>query len=391
MDVLKNSLYVLTFLIGIAFPNVYSQTIELKGLVIDETNYPVPYAAIGIPAKYIGTATTEDGEFTVKVTKGNFADTLEVSSIGYESFKIKVQDYLNMKNKTIILKEDIVSLDEVKLLKPIEYVKLAFKNLKKTTITTPHQLNVLYRRFSAEGGKARFLVEHYLNVLDYGPKYGEFGGMVLVSGRKSADYRFIKKKLNGHPVNVIARFNPIRANISLKDYTWKKIGDSSYDGEDIVIIEGKNPKQKWKWERFYIGLDTYGVYKIESGTLGSLYVYKKDENGKLHLSYHTRTRKGKIDINENQKRILNTNKSKITESYVHEVYVLGVEHDRKIVNSSDYINYKKDMGDIEFKYDAEFWKNLNIPPDTKFYKKSVEQLESLFGVSLEQQFELVNK
>lgn len=384
--------YVFTFFIlccCLVFPQ--QKNIELKGLIVDDANFPIPYAAVGIPSKYIGTASTEEGTFNLLVSEKNLTDSLEVSSIGYLTFKIKTQDFINQKNKTIVLKEDIVSLDEVKLLEPVEYVKLAFKNLKKTTITTPHQLNIFYRRFSSEGGKARFLVEHYLNVLDYGPKYGEFLGEDIVAGRKSADYRFLKKKLNGHPINVIARFNPLRTNIRFKDYKWKKIGDSSYDGEDIVIIEGTNPKNNWKRHRFYIGLDTYGVYKIESGILKSLYVYKKDKNGKLHLSYHNRTRNGKVELNETQKRVLNTSKNTIHESYLHEVYVLGINHDRKIVNSANYIKHKEDMGDINVEYSSDFWKNLNLPPETKFFKKSAFELESIFGVPLETQFKIVNK
>ncbi|MGB5420059.1 carboxypeptidase-like regulatory domain-containing protein, partial [Algibacter sp.] len=193
------------FLITACTFTTYSQqkSLELNGLIIDETNFPIPYAAVGIPSKYIGTASTEDGTFNLLLSKSNLADSLEVSSIGYETFKIKVQDFINQKDKTIIIKEDIVSLDEVKLLKSSDYVKLALKNRRKTTITTPHQLNILYRRFSEEDGKARFLVEHYMNVLDYGPQSGDFIGEEIVAGRKSADYRFLKKKMNGHPINVI--------------------------------------------------------------------------------------------------------------------------------------------------------------------------------------------
>ena len=33
--------------------------------------------------------------------------------------------------------------------------------------------------------------------------------------------------------------NPLRKGISLKAYTWDKIGDSSYDNEDVIIAKGK--------------------------------------------------------------------------------------------------------------------------------------------------------
>ncbi len=387
----SKKIFVLTLIISWASLS-YSQqkNIELNGLIIDETNFPIPYAAIGIPSKYIGTASTEDGTFSLLLSKNNLVDSLEVSSIGFKTFKIKVQDFLNQKDKTIIIKEDIVSLDEVKLLKPSDYVKLALKNRRKTTITTPHQLNILYRRFSVEDGIARFLVEHYMNVLDYGPQAGEFVGEEIVAGRKSADYRFIKKKMNGHPINVITRFSPLRNNFRIKDYKWSKKGDTSYDGEDIIIVEGKSNKNNWEWQRFYIGMKTSGVYKIESSVLSALYVYKKDKDGKLHLSYHSRTRNGKVNLNDIQKKLLNTNANTVKESYKHEVYVLGVERDRVIVNSGNYIRHKEDIGDIKVNYNPDFWKNLSLPPESAFYKKSATQLESIFEVSLETQFKVVN-
>ena len=58
-------------------------------------------------------------------------------------------------------------------------------------------------------------------------------------------------------------------------------------------------------------------------------VYKKDLNGKLHLSYHKRTRNGEVELTEHQKRLLKTTDNKITESYKHEVFVLGVQTDKK--------------------------------------------------------------
>lgn len=381
------------FAFVIAFCNpIISQDkpIQIEGLVLDESNYSVPYAAVGIPSKYIGTATTEEGTFLLQLSKSNLSDSLEVSSIGYKTFKIKVQDLIEKKEKTLVLEEDIVSLGEVSISASSDYAKLAVKNLRKTTVNRPHQLNVLYRRFSVEDGKARFLVEHYLNVLDYGIASGEFLGEEIVAGRKSADYRFIKKKLKGHPINVITRFNPLRAGFRLKDYNWSKTGDTSYDGEDIIIVEGRNKKNKRQFIRLFIGMESNGVYKLETSVLRSLYIYKKDKDGKLHLSYHNRIRTSKVTLTETQKKVLNTDANTVTESYKHEVYVLGIERDKKIVNSGNYIKYKEDIGDIKIPYNPEFWNNFNLPPETAFYKKSVKELESIFGVPLEIQFKAMN-
>ena len=84
------------------------EIIHVKGFVKDNAGYAVPYAAVSIPSKYIGTSTTEDGSFYLNAT--NPEDFLEVSSIGFLTYKIKVADFLKLSDKTIELKEDVVSL-----------------------------------------------------------------------------------------------------------------------------------------------------------------------------------------------------------------------------------------------------------------------------------------
>jgi hypothetical protein len=48
------------------------------------------------------------------------------------------------------------------------------------------------------------------------------------------------------------------------------------------------------------------------------------------------------------------------------------------------------MGDIPVKYNEAFWKNLSIPPETKFYQKNARDLASIYGVPLDEQFQLAN-
>ena len=40
-------------------------------------------------------------------------------------------------------------------------------------------------------------------------------------------------------------------------------------------------------------IDTYSIYKVETNILDATYIYKKDKNGKLYLSYHNREWKKK--------------------------------------------------------------------------------------------------
>jgi len=370
---------------------VFSQNkVSIEGFVKDNLGYEVPYAAVGIPSKYIGTSTTEDGSFYLNLNSNNLEDLLEISSIGFITFKIKVADFLKLDNKTIVLEEDIISLNEVMLLTPKEYVSNAVKSLKKNTLIKGHQLNILYRRFSTEAGKARFLVEHYIKVLDKGMSSPKFSRIEVTEGRKSADYRFLKDKYPGHQAVNISTTNPIRKGIRTNNYNWTKTGNSSYDGEDIVIIEGKGKKNNWEWIKLYIGIDTFSVYKIESSNLNSVWVYKKNGDGKIVLSYHNRTWQKDLPVNNIQQQLMGVNTKSVKASYRHEAFVLGIETDRKKINVGNIEGYKIDMGDIPVKYDQTFWENFSMPPETEFYRKYAVELSSIFGVPLDVQFKLVN-
>ena len=378
--------------------NILSQQkIALKGIILDQDNLPVPYASIGIISKNIGTTSTEEGTFNFIVTNKEKVDYLEISSIGYQTFKITVNDFLSRKNKTIILKEKTTELSEISIMNTEDYVKMALKNLKNNSISKNHQLKILYRRWSVEDNICRFYIEHFMNVIDRGPssyitKYS------IEESRKSSEYRFIKNLQNRHAIEYMELNNPLRKGIYHGDYKWKKIENSSYDGEDINIIEGLNDTNSLK---LYIGYDTFKIYKIEitrkppkkGKYLYSLYLYKKNKEGKLYLSYHNREWKGSGKVTENVKRILLKQK-KITGNYIpiayrHEVFVLELEEDKKRFEKYKTIE-EMDMTLYDIPYNKYFWDNVSLPPETLFYKKNIGELESLFNIPIESQFKFSN-
>ena len=148
----------------------YSQSkIVIKGIIIDEENYPIIYAGVGIIKKNIGTTSTEEGTFRFYVPNKELNDTLEISSIGYYTHKILVKNFIQSKNNRIVLKEKTTELSEISIMTTEEYVKKAIKSLKQNTISKNHQLNILYRRWSVEDNICRFYIEHFINVIDKGP------------------------------------------------------------------------------------------------------------------------------------------------------------------------------------------------------------------------------
>jgi hypothetical protein len=373
------------------------KTLKIEGVILDASKLSIPYAAIGIPSKYVGTSSNEDGNFYLELSKSNLLDTLEVSSIGYITSKIIVKDLIALNEKIITLEEDIVSLDEVNILNPKQYVKLAFKNLKKNTVSSIYELKILNRFFAVENDKAKFFIEHYIKVKDIGPKGGlEVRRIEVVEGRKSEDYRRYKNANIGrmYPINFMNRIDPLRRGITINNYKWTKIGDTSYDGEDIVIIQGVNHVEKRKIYLdpvLYIGVDTYKVYKTTNTATNVVYIYQKNKEGRLYLNYHKHYTRRFMDLTEEHQKILKTTDKQIKLSKRNEVIVLGIETNKKKIKTKNTDVYRRKMEDVNVKYDSFFWKNFSLPPATAYYLKSVKELEANFGVDIETQFQLVNK
>jgi hypothetical protein len=368
--------------------NSQEKDIDISGIVTDQTNFALPYVAIGVENKNIGSSSNEDGEFLFRVSRSELQDSLFVSYLGFNTFKIKIADYLAKKENKIILTENVVNLSDVQLLPPKSYVINALKKLKENTLYQTHQVEMLYRRAATEAGKAKFFAENYIKIRDRGPA-SSLGRIQVTELRKSADYRIWKREQWRHSIVGLYEVNPLRPIESqhrrnLKKFIWKKIGDSSYEDEDVLILEGQNPKKKWEKIKMFIGMDSYKVYRIERGQ--ALYIFKKHSNGKLYLSYHKN--EWSFPKDKIPKHYLNTPAKDM--HYRLEAFVYKIETDKKKIKVRDY-GVDKDMGALDLPYHPEFWKNLVLPPETKFYKKIKSELEGIYGVPLETQYKLVNK
>ena len=201
---------------------IFSQSkINITGFVYDEYAYPIPYTSIGILKKNIGASSTEEGSFNFLVSNKELMDTLEISSIGYEMFKIKVKDFIELTDKKIILKEKITELKEVSVKSSRMIVKNALKKLKSNTLSSKHTLGMLYRRWSVEDKICRFFIEQFIDVVDRGPS-SDMHGFKIRHNRTSSDYRFVKNLQNKHSLQYMEWNNPLRKGISLGSYKWKK-------------------------------------------------------------------------------------------------------------------------------------------------------------------------
>lgn len=394
--------YNLTLFLLVFSSFIYSQNkTVVEGVIVDEYNYGVPYAAIGILSKNLGTSSNDEGAFYFLVSDKELNDVLEISSIGFKTFKISIKDYISLNEKKIVLEENVTELSDVLVKSNEDYVRLALKNLKENTLNKPHQLKVLYRRWSVEDNICRYYIEHFINVNDRGP-YSNISDFNITQTRNSADYRFVNNEQKLHALRYMEWNNPLRKSISVRSYKWRKLGVSNYDGEDVIILNGTGLDDRGNERslKLFIGFDTYSIYKLEFSkvpltgkSMDGIYVYKKNLDGKLYLSYHNREYKAFVKVTERIKNLLlqsgQRSRKYIPMDYRHEVFVIGVQEDKKMFDYTGMTG-QKDMTLFKIPYDLNFWKNISLPPETKFYKENISELESLYGVPIETQFEYSN-
>ena len=391
--------YIISFFIlfGFIYSNSFSQSrIVIEGSVVDEYEMEVPYAAVGIIKKNIGVTSTEDGTFSFFVSNSELDDILEISSIGFETFKIKIKDFI-YGDKRIVLKEKVSALEGVVVSAPINNVKLAFKLMKENFINNTHQLDILYRRWDVEENICRYFIEHYLTVLEKGPP-SMLRRFSIKESRNSADYRYVKNNAKTHPIENTVWMNPLRNGASIRTMKWKKIDVSSYDDEDIIIYEGTSDDETIK---LFIGFETNKIYRAERSwkpTVGKsqngIWIYKKNSIGKLYLSYHQRNWIGARRLPQNVKNILLSNGKKVPEfvpvEFRHELFVVGLKENKKDFDKCVETLERKDMSLYKIPYNDLFWKNFSLPPETSYFKKNRDELESIYDVSLETQFKYSN-
>lgn len=374
-------------IIFIATINIQAQSkIEIEGVLQDANEMTIPYAAISIPTKNIGTTSTEEGEFYLSLKPNNLQDTLVISSMGFKTYKIKIEDYIKQKIKKIVLEDDVTALATVQIMDAKEYVLEAVKQRKNTFVSGSHQLDYIYRRSDVEQNVSKFFVEHYMSIVYKGPK-SYVAKMQVNQARKSADYRIAGVPQGGHSGLYMFNINPLNDWLTpLKTMDWKKIGDTSYDGEDVLILEGKKEDipnvAKLLTTVLYIGYETNNIYRIECSAGKQVYQYVKNSEGKMYLSYHKREYYTHRKISERHQKALGLKTPQIGVGIRHEALVLGIKTDKKQFTAKGYEEYDKEMGDVKLPYNPEFWSNLSLPPDSDFYKKIKRELESNYGVPL---------
>ena len=110
---------------------IYSQSILVSGIVVDEGGNPLPGVTVLIEGTNRGASTTFEGTYAIKADNEN--QNIQFSYIGFETQSILISD---QKKIDIIMIESLKSLEEVQV--------VAFQKQKKNSVIG--SINTINRR-----------------------------------------------------------------------------------------------------------------------------------------------------------------------------------------------------------------------------------------------------
>ncbi len=185
------------------FTVLVSAQIELKNKIIDFSMLaPIESASIYIKNTTIGTVSNADGKFVLQVPKDLEKDTLIISSIGYKSYKIPVEEFDN--DMEVYLEDDVASLDEIVLIaetRPESGNDIVLKAIEKLAINMPDSAYIqkgFLRHKERNKLEFKWLIESAITVYDsgYTSNSNDYLKINVDQVRKSYDLRDVDSIFN---------------------------------------------------------------------------------------------------------------------------------------------------------------------------------------------------
>ena len=302
--------------------NAVSQT-ELKSKVVNFMTYePLENASIYIENSTIGSVSNTDGKFVLSVPQELVNDTLVISSIGFKSFRILVNDFVN--DEDIFLEEDIASLDEVLIIAETrpktgnDVVLRAIEKLPENLPEQPFLQKGFLRHKEFNKKEYKWLIESAITLYDSSYASGATDNLKINvdENRKSYDLRDVDSlfvyssylrntdrnfkmkskqlrrdtietanlvkaiKWNDERVNGLGflfkgRLNLIRNSNMSKGLFGENILENHQFKIDTILVDNgrKIYKIEIKKGLDFVGLNTKGIYNEGFESKGWLYIY----------------------------------------------------------------------------------------------------------------------
>ena len=318
---MKHLKYIAIILFSFCNTIAFAQ-LELKNKVIEfGRDLPVENASVYVKNTTIGTITNTDGNFVLQVPERHRKDTLVISSIGYSTFKIPIDQF--DETSVIYLDEEVASLDEVMIegeKRPETGNDIVLKALKELPDNMPDSSYVqkgFLRHKERNKKEFKWLIESAITVYDSGfaSASEDYLKINVDQVRKSYDlrdvdslfsyYSYLKQHSNRNLKSKNLKRDTIKTASLVKSIKWndtrvnglqnifkgklnilRNINDAkALFGEDIldkhqfeldtILVDNERKLYKIKISKSdnFVGLDTKGIYNEGYEPKGWLYVY----------------------------------------------------------------------------------------------------------------------
>lgn len=422
-----------SFILGL-FISIYSlgqSNIAIRGNVHNaKTGESLPFATVGIIGSPHGTISNTDGEFAFFIPESFKNDTLSVSYVGFQSYKVAIHSILEQNTISIKLKEHITMLDEVEVngdqLTATQIMKKAVEKVVDNFSDDSFIMKGFFRDIRDQNGETVYLVEAAVDVKD--PGYSAGGDRpkkFYLRGVRSSDSR-INDLLSNSLLNA---GNALTVNLE-HNYWLNRlkhdIRTNEYEIEEIIIKNDRilysiitkevaskvtlaDQYKDLTYElthRYLVDSESYAIYKvehIEEATDGkyvgieppyegdTLFYSKKGWNqriefeefdGKMFLKYHDVNYAFDIVDHKNEELFLDMN-------YQFTFIVTDILTDGSKPPEGIKMSKNKPLAHQKKNYDNEFWSD---PSNAKLVPLTNNQIEGLQRERpLEEQFRTAKK
>jgi hypothetical protein len=406
MRSLKFQCVIVLVTLSACLPAVAQSFIFISGKILErQTKRPVPYANIYLKAHGIGTAANAEGDFVFKVPTAWAADTLMISSIGYNTAKSII--WTDKSSKEIWLGQSIIQLKEITVNSETAsaFVKRAIEKIPQNYDTSSFHMNAYYKENAWLGDFEMVNSEAVLDIYKtFKPNTRKkFNDQLrILKGRKKeiklpSDMLYYSLSLsngargnlgNDFVKSINDDYHPL--NQSNFKYYQFEFGDIVQDGSKLTQVINMRPKKKSRkglmnmklfidqetmaFKRIQAELTKEGVDFVERADKGvgysltSLYIGYNTNYDKFSAAADYKVYNGKWYLNAVSRHfelLVNSRKRKIKDSkwFVDgNLQITDINtNDRNPIAQGNIGNNQASITSIiGNNYDEAFWENFNI-------------------------------
>lgn len=369
------------------------KNITVKGQVFSSIdNEPLPAAAISVVNSTIGTIANQDGSFQLILPDSLKNHNIRLSSLGYQNQEVEAS-YLTDQNVTFYLSPQTILLQEivVKVVDPLESLKLLLLNRRKNYETNPSHITAFYREGIDHKKNNINITEAVLDIYksrveqNYNFDQVKIIKMRRIIDKQENDTLFPKLKsgvkscliLDVIKGDLIDFLNPTH-NTQL--YNFKHIDVTTIDNRrvDVISFEPKNAEAAFLKGEIYIDSENHSLvktkfefYKKSMDKAANMFILKRNKYFELkpqNISYSISYREidGKYYINHvrGDLHFKVKRKKKLFSSPLHlwfEMVTCQIEtNNTKPFKKGEVIETQDVFADKSFEYDQNFWGDFNV-------------------------------